>query len=107
MVASGVGKPDGARFSDAFVIEPARRAARKAANTPAAPGRPAEEPVPRLPTLVDTMLSATREEGAHGLGFINTTMNVDVLQERRSSVILNINTCTHRLPKGPPKEPGR
>lgn len=70
MVASGVGKPDGARFSEPFVIEAAHKVAREQANTIAALGQAAAEPVPCLPTLADTILSASREEWSHGLGFI-------------------------------------
>lgn len=70
MVASGAGKPDGVRFSESFVIEPAHKVARKQANTITALGQPAAESVPCLPTLVDTILSASREEWSHGLEFI-------------------------------------
>lgn len=57
-------------FSKSFVIEPAHKVARKQANTITALGQPAAEPVPCLPTLVDTILTANREEWSHGLGFI-------------------------------------
>lgn len=57
-------------FSESFVIEPAHKVARKQANTITALGQPAAEPVPCLPTLVDTILTANREEWSHGLRFI-------------------------------------
>lgn len=55
MVASGVGKPDGARFSKPFVIEAEHQVAREQANTIAALGQPTAALVPRLPTLVGTV----------------------------------------------------
>lgn len=83
MVASGVGKPDGVRFSEPFVIEAAHQVAREQANTITALGQPTAVLVPRLPTLVGT--SASREEGHTGWGLYNTNMNLDLLQAGRSS----------------------
>lgn len=85
MVASGVGKPDGARFSEPFVIEPAHQVAREQANTITALGQPTAAPVPRLPTLVGTVSSASRENGHAGWGLYNINVNVDLLQAWRSS----------------------